>query len=126
MPIREFQRTTEYEDEPIVETRVIHDDVVDRDTRFAVVYYVLNIVEALLLIRLILKLLAANPAAGFTNAIYAVTNPLVAPFTGIFPTSVTSGSVLEWSTIIGMIVYALIAYAIVQLLRIATRRTHAI
>lgn len=126
MPIREFQRTTEYEDEPIVETRVIHDDVVDRDTRFAVVYYVLNIVEALLLIRLILKLLAANPAAGFTNAIYAVTNPLVAPFTGIFPTSVTSGSVLEWSTIIGMIVYALVAYAIVQLLRIATRRTHAI
>jgi uncharacterized protein YggT (Ycf19 family) len=128
MAPNEFHKRTReiYEEEPVVESRVIHEEALERDTSFSIVYYLLNIAEALLLIRLIMKLLAANPAAGFTNAIYTITNPLVAPFAGIFPQPVVSGTVVEWSTIIAMIVYALIAYAIVQLLRIASRRTHTI
>lgn len=114
------------EDEPFVESRVVTDDGY-RDTRFAVVYYLLNIVEALLLLRLVMKLLGANAGNGFVNGIYTITNPLVSPFAGIFHTPVTSaGTVVEWSTIVAMIVYALIAYAIVQLLRIATRATRTV
>jgi uncharacterized protein YggT (Ycf19 family) len=122
------ERTTHYDEagDPVIAPRVIHEDVTDRDTRFSVVYYILNIVEALLLIRLVLKLLGANPAAGFSNAIYTITNPLVSPFAGIFRQPVVSGSTVEWSTIIAMIVYALIAYAIVQLFRIASRRTYTV
>lgn len=86
---------------------------------FAVLYYVLDIIEAVLALRVIFKLLGANPASGFTSLLYSTTAPLVAPFAGIFRTPTVQGSVLEWSTIVAMIIYALVAYAIVQLLRIA-------
>lgn len=133
MAIRRFQRDTtvvhrddpDMVEEPIVTTRVT-DDLPEQTRSFAIVYYILNILEALLLIRFALMLLGANPGAGFTSMIYAITNPLVAPFRGIFPAQASSGAVLEWSTIIAMIVYALIAYAIVQLLRIASNRSHAV
>ncbi|MDQ3018831.1 MAG: YggT family protein [bacterium] len=102
----------------------VTDDLALRSRKYAVVYYVLNVIEALLLIRFILKLLGANNASGFTSGIYAITEPFVLPFRGIFPTPTASGSVLEWSTIIAMIIYALIAYGVVQLLRIAYAKKH--
>lgn len=109
------------EDEPLVTSRVIREDNRFRDTRFSIIYYLLNIIEALLLLRFLMKLLGANPGAGFVNGVYNITQPLVAPFAGIFPNTTSAGTFVEWSTIIAMIVYALIAYAIVQLLRIVTR-----
>ena len=45
----------------------------------------LAIVEGLLFVRIVLLLLAANPEAGFSSWIYALTTPLVAPFHGVFP-----------------------------------------
>ena len=127
MAIEEIKKTTvvhEHEtDEPFVATRLTDDVPVER-APYAAIYYVLNILEAVLLLRLVFKLLGANPAAGFTNVLYTLTNPLVRPFAGIFPTSSSAGSIFEWSTVIAMLIYALIAYAIVQLLRISyTRRT---
>lgn len=91
-------------------------------TSARVVYLILGVVEALLVIRLVLKLLAANPAAGFSSAIYGITAPLVALFQGVFPNAQGSGSVLEAATILAMIVYALIAWGIVRLIAIAARR----
>lgn len=129
--VKRYYESEVVEDEPAVvretyvDARTV-DDVSPRSQAFSVVYYILNIVEALLLIRFVLKLLGANSGAGFTSGMYAITDPLVAPFQGIFPTAAASGSVLEWSTIIAMIVYALIAFAIVQLLRVATTRRHVV
>lgn len=91
-------------------------------TTARVVYLVLGIVEALLVIRLILKLLVANPAAGFSSLIYGLTEPLVALFQGVFPNAQGSGSVLEAATILAMIVYALVAWGIVRLIAILARR----
>lgn len=91
-------------------------------TTARVVYLILGIIEALLVIRLILKLLAANPAAGFTSLIYGITAPLVALFQGVFPNAQGSGSVLEAATILAMVVYALVAWGIVRLVAIASRR----
>src|SRR5260221_9483723 len=45
----------------------------------------LVIVEGLLIVRIALLLLAANPDAGFSSWIYGFTAPLVAPFQGVFP-----------------------------------------
>jgi hypothetical protein len=118
---RYTERTVVDHNEPVVE-RVI-DDVPERTRRpYAVVYYILNVVEILLLLRLVFKALGANAANAFVSFLYAITQPFVAPFVGIFRQPVTQGSVLEWSTIIAMIVYAIVAYAIVQLLIVASSR----
>lgn len=88
------------------------------------VYVVFGVAIALIIIRVILKALAANAGAGFTSFLYGITNPLVAPFQGIFATPQTStGSVLELSSIVAIIVYALIAWALVRLIEILGRRT---
>ena len=42
--------------------------------------YILYLIEFLLGFRFILKLLGANPGAGFTDLIYSLTRPLAGPF----------------------------------------------
>jgi uncharacterized protein YggT (Ycf19 family) len=91
-----------------------------RNTAFRVLFYLLNILEVLLGLRFLLRLLGANPGSSFVSFIYNITEPFIAPFRGIFSPIVSQGSVLEWSTIIAMIVYALAVYAIVRLVDIAT------
>ena len=80
-----------------------------------VVWYLLGIVEVLLAFRFVLKLLGANAAAGFTSFIYGVTYFLAAPFLTVFRTARVEGSVFEWSTLLAMLVYLVIAWAISKL-----------
>ena len=80
-----------------------------------IVYYILGVLEALLAFRFLLKLLAANPAAGFTDFIYTLSYPFVAPFLSVFRITRVQGSVFEWTTLLAMLVYALIAYGIIKL-----------
>jgi YGGT family len=83
-----------------------------------ITYLVLGILEALLITRVILKLLAANPASGFVRFVYNLSALFVAPFQGIFPTPATQNSVLELSSLVAIAVYALIAWGIVRLIAI--------
>ena len=87
-----------------------------------ITYLVLGIVEALLITRVILKLLAANPEAGFVRFVYDRSALFVAPFLGIFPTPATQNSVLELSSLVAIAVYAVIAWGIVRLIAIFSRR----
>lgn len=87
-----------------------------------IIYLILGILETLLIIRFLLKLLAANPDAGFSSLIYGITYPFVALFEDVFPTPQTHGSVLELSTILAMIIYALIAWGIVKVIEISRNR----
>src|SRR5688572_16624568 len=80
-----------------------------------VVWYILGVVEALLMFRFVLKLLAANPNAGFSSFIYGVTYVFSAPFLSVFRTARVEGSVLEWGTLLAMLVYYLVALAIIKL-----------
>jgi hypothetical protein len=79
------------------------------------VYWVFALVEGLILVRLILKVLGANPAAGLAQFIYGITTPLVAPFLGLFPNQTYQGSVLELSSVVALIVYALVAWLLGKL-----------
>ncbi|MDP2586672.1 MAG: YggT family protein [Candidatus Komeilibacteria bacterium] len=89
-----------------------------RGTQIA--WYLLGILEALLVFRFFLKMLGANPGAGFTNFIYDLTGPLVAPFFNVFGiTQVTAGSIFEWTTLLAALVYWLIAWGIIKLLFIS-------
>ena len=79
------------------------------------IYLLFGLIEALLVIRFVLKALAANAEAGFAQLIYAVTGPLVAPFVGLFGTpQAGSGAVLELHTLIAIVIYALIAWLVVR------------
>ena len=78
-----------------------------------VVYYILGVIEALLAIRLVLKLLGASTQSMFVDFIYNITNIFLYPFTSIFRMFTGRGietqAVLEPANIIAMIIYALIA-----------------
>lgn len=80
-----------------------------------IVWYVLWLLEALLAFRFALKLIGANPQAGFTSFIYALSSPFTAPFAAVFPSTAVQGKVFEWTTILAMLVYWLIAFAIIRL-----------
>ena len=81
-----------------------------------ITWYILNVLEFLLLIRFILKLLGANPAAGFTQFIYAVTYIFVEPFLYVFNVTRVLGSTIEWTTLLAMLIYYFVALAIVRLI----------
>ena len=80
-----------------------------------IVWYVLGLIEVLLAFRFALKLLGANPDAGFTALIYGVTYIFAAPFLSVFRITQVAGSVLEWTTLLAMFVYWVLAYGIIKL-----------
>jgi uncharacterized protein YggT (Ycf19 family) len=80
-----------------------------------ILYLALGVVEALMITRVVLKLLAANADVGFVRFVYGLSAPLVAPFQGIFSTPVSHTNVLELSSLVALAVYALIAWGIARL-----------
>lgn len=84
-----------------------------------IVWYLLGLVEVLLAFRFVLRLLGANPEAGFTSFVYGVTYIFATPFLSVFRvTKVVAGSYFEWTTLLAMFVYWVIAFGIVKLLLI--------
>lgn len=80
-----------------------------------IVWYLLSLLEVILAFRFVLKLTGANSAAGFTNFIYGITWPFTAPFLAVFPKTTVEGSIFEWTTLLAMLVYYIIALGIVRL-----------
>jgi len=86
-----------------------------------IVYYILGIIESLLILRLIFKILGANAESGFVSFIYTISEFFIAPFTAIFPVATGQGvatvSVLEPAVIVAMVVYGLIAWGVSALIK---------
>ena len=80
-----------------------------------VVWYVLGLIEILLAFRFVLKLMAANGAAGFTKFIYGITQIFAAPFLNVFKITRVSGNVFEWTTLLAMFVYWVVAWGIIKI-----------
>ena len=72
----------------------------------------LGIVEALIALRVVLKLIAANPNSPFASFVYNLSAIFLLPFADLVGTPTSGGMVLELSSIIAMIVYALLAWGI--------------
>lgn len=85
-----------------------------------IVWWVVGLVDTLILIRFLFRLFGANPAP-FVRFIYDITWPLVAPFHGIFNTAQVDRAVLEPECIVAALIYLLIGWAIVALIRITAR-----
>jgi hypothetical protein len=87
-----------------------------------IVYFVLGVIEILLAFRFVLKLAGASQSSGFVDFIYGLSGVFVLPFNGIFHTSLAQGaettSVFEPATLVAIIVYAIVAWGIVSLIKI--------
>ncbi len=78
-----------------------------------IVYFLFAILEVLLVVRVILHLLGANPDNGFANFVNGLSAPFVALFANLLQNpALTSTSVLEITTIFALIVYAIAAWLI--------------
>jgi hypothetical protein len=76
------------------------------------VWLLFGILEALIALRIGLKLIAANPDSTIVAMIYGFTHLFLFPFEGMTATPATNGMVLELSSLFAMLIYALIAWAI--------------
>lgn len=85
-----------------------------------IVYFLFGVVEVLLAFRFVFKLLGANPDSPFVGFIYASSSLFHAPFAGIFSRATAPGAetvaVFEPSTLIAIVVYAIVAAGIVKLI----------
>jgi uncharacterized protein YggT (Ycf19 family) len=72
---------------------------------------------------LVLKLLGANSHAGFASFTYGLTDFLLAPFRGLLPTFVSGQSVFELSVVFAILIYSLLALALVRLVAITLSRS---
>ncbi len=96
----------------------------NRETYEYLVYYIFGALEILLAFRLVLKIAGASMASAFVRLIYGISRFFVMPFEGIFRRFSSQGlettSVLEPSTLVAIIVYAILAVGIVKLIRISS------
>ncbi|HXH04939.1 MAG TPA: YggT family protein, partial [Candidatus Nitrosotenuis sp.] len=87
-----------------------------------VIYYIGGAILSLLALRFILALLGAAEGNGFVDFIYGLSAVFVAPFFGIFGEPTYGANQLETSTLVAMIVYALLTVGIAKLLTLGSNR----
>ncbi|MFA6184307.1 MAG: YggT family protein [Parcubacteria group bacterium] len=74
-----------------------------------------SIVELLLSLRFIFKFFAVNTHTPFVAWIYNATTSLVKPFVGILPSLDLGGFVIDFATLIALVVYVLAGYLVLQI-----------
>ena len=88
-----------------------------------IVYFVFAGLEMLLGVRVLLHLLAVNPDNGFATFINTLSGLFVAPFATLLQNPGSGGMVLEITTMIAMLVYAILAWAIGRVIWLTMSRT---
>jgi uncharacterized protein YggT (Ycf19 family) len=81
-----------------------------------IVWLLFGILETLIALRILLKLIGANPSSPIAVLIYAFTDLFLFPFAGLTVTPSAGGMVLEISSLFAMLIYALIAWAIERII----------
>ncbi len=92
-----------------------------------IIYFIFGLLDILLAFRLILKLTGASTSSGFVNLIYDITRIFILPFEGIFNQGsadiLETTSVFEPATLVALVVYGILAWGIVKLIRIFSGET---
>ena len=86
----------------------------------AIVGFLVGVVDIFVAARFLGKLFGASSQSAFVNFIYQVSSPMVAPFTGIFGDTGSKTNTFETASLVAIVVYAVIAWGIVVLIRIVT------
>jgi uncharacterized protein YggT (Ycf19 family) len=97
-------------------------DVVGHEGRVAtfkitqLIWLLLGVLEGLLGLRFIFKLIGVNPGNTFATFLYNLTDFFVRPFASLTGAPAADGMVFEFSTILAMIIYALVGWALVRII----------
>jgi uncharacterized protein YggT (Ycf19 family) len=89
-----------------------------------IVTFAFGVLQALLILRIILLLLVANPGNDIVSFILGVTDPFVEPFIGMFDlnrVTADSGQVLDVAAVVALIGWTLLEAIILAGLRIFNR-----
>lgn len=93
------------------------------------VYFFSGALEILLAFRLVLKLMGASVTSAFVGLVYGITGIFILPFEGIFRRGFAQGvettAILEPSTVVAIIVYAVLAWGIVKLIQVLSGEQQA-
>jgi hypothetical protein len=76
------------------------------------IWLLFGILEALIVLRIGLKLIGANPESPIVALIYGFTYLFLFPFEGMIASPTAGNMVLELSSMFAMVIYALIAWAV--------------
>ena len=83
-----------------------------------VIYFIFGVINVLLVLRFVLLLLGASQASSFVSLVYGLSRPFALPFQRIFAEPAFNGSVIEWASLVGIVVYSLIAYGLVRVVEL--------
>jgi len=81
-----------------------------------IIWFVFGLIEAILGLRFIFKLIAVNPENPFASLLYAVSDMLLTPFTNLASAPSAGGMVLEISTLLAMLIYAMFGWALERII----------
>jgi uncharacterized membrane protein len=118
-PVAEYDRQEAVAYDPYESRRLIAFRVVQ------FIYLLFGLIEGLIAIRFVLRALAANPSAPFAEFIYGITAPLVVPFVGLFGNPRGDSAVLEFQSVVALIVYALLAWLLGRLVWVLVGETRS-
>ena len=85
-----------------------------------------SILEILIALRIILKLIGANPDNPIVALIYGFTAMFLIPFVGLIKSPTTGGMILETSSIFAIVIYALTAVAFEKLIWVIFSRPRSL
>lgn len=87
-----------------------------------VVVYGFSLLEGFLTLRVILKIVSYDSDAVFVRWVFDLTQPLVTPFEGMFVPAVDGMYAhIEFSTVFGMLMYAILGYAVLYFIEILSK-----
>lgn len=119
-PVRERVVETHTVRKPELSDRQI---ILRKTTRF--IWWATGIVEGLIGLRILLRMMAANPGNPFADFVYAITNLFLWPFQTLVANPSSDGVVLEISSVIAMMVYLVLAWVVIELLWLIMGRERA-
>jgi hypothetical protein len=85
---------------------------IDRITN--IIWLIVGVIEIIIGARVLLRLLAANPDNPFASFAYRLARVFIWPFFGLIAEPAANGSVLELSSLIGMLFYLVIGWIIIK------------
>lgn len=105
----------------MTEVRTSHQELEQGERLFTLkatqlIWLGLGLLEALIALRIGLKLIGANPDSLFATFIYNFSNIFLFPFEGVVNNPVIGAAVVELSSLIAMVVYALLGWAVERII----------
>ena len=86
-------------------------------SRFSkIIWYAVSVLNFTLGLRVLFKMLGANPNNPLAQMLYQFTEPFLWLFKGLFQNPSANGRVLEITTIVAILIYTLAAWALIQLM----------